>query len=135
MFTGDNVLGHGTAVFEDLAEYMKSLDKLKDAFTGRAYPGHGAVIEDGPGKVREYISHRQEREQQVLKTLGKGPKEGMTSMEIVEVVYEGFDPGLFEPARKGVVMILKKLEGEGKVEEVGHDRWRIVDNAEHDLKA
>lgn len=40
MFTGDNVLGHGTAVFEDLAVYLNSLSRMRDQFHGRAYPGH-----------------------------------------------------------------------------------------------
>ena len=40
MFTGDNVLGHGTAVFEDLAVYLDSLSRMREQFYGRAYPGH-----------------------------------------------------------------------------------------------
>ncbi len=40
MFTGDNVLGHGTAVFEDLAVYLNSLSRMREQFQGRAYPGH-----------------------------------------------------------------------------------------------
>ena len=40
MFTGDNVLGHGTAVFEDLAMYLDSLSRMREQFDGRAYPGH-----------------------------------------------------------------------------------------------
>lgn len=40
MFTGDNVLGHGTAVFEDLIVYLNSLSRMREQFKGRAYPGH-----------------------------------------------------------------------------------------------
>ena len=40
MFTGDNVLGHGTTVFEDLAVYLNSLSRMRKQFRGRAYPGH-----------------------------------------------------------------------------------------------
>ena len=40
MFTGDNVLGHGTAVFEELAVYLDSLSRMREQFRGRAYPGH-----------------------------------------------------------------------------------------------
>lgn len=40
MFTGDNILGHGTAVFEDLAVYLDSLSCMRGQFHGRAYPGH-----------------------------------------------------------------------------------------------
>lgn len=70
MFTGDNVLGHGTAVFEDLAAYMDSLNLMSKEFGGRAYPGHGAVIQDGKAKISEYIKHRKERERQYLEVLG-----------------------------------------------------------------
>lgn len=40
MFTGDNVLGHGTAVFENLTVYLDSLSRMREQFRGRAYPGH-----------------------------------------------------------------------------------------------
>ena len=40
MFTGDNVLGNGTAVFEDLAVYLDSLSRMREQFHGRAYPAH-----------------------------------------------------------------------------------------------
>lgn len=76
MFTGDNVLGHGTAVFEDLPTYLSSLDRMQRQFDGRAYPGHGAVIEDGGGKIVEYIRHRQQREDEVMQVL----KSGTTTM-------------------------------------------------------
>ena len=40
MFTGDNVLGNGTAVFEHLAVYLDSLSRMQEQFHGRAYPAH-----------------------------------------------------------------------------------------------
>ena len=128
MFTGDNVLGHGTAVFEDLATYMQSLDRMKKQFKGRAYPGHGAVIEDGPSKIDEYIQHRKEREEQVLRVLNDGPQSGMTPMEIVKVVYKEYNPDLYDAAARGILLILNKLEGDGKVEDVGHDKFRLISN-------
>ena len=42
MFTGDNILGHGTAVFEDLTVYLDSLSRMREQFCGRAYPGHAS---------------------------------------------------------------------------------------------
>lgn len=117
MFTGDNVLGHGTAVFEDLAAYMDSLERMQHEFSGRAYPGHGAVIEDGKAKVGEYITHRKEREGQILQTMGSEGelKNDWKSMEIVKIVYKEYPESLHEPAEKGVIQILDKLEDEGKV--------------------
>ena len=128
MFTGDNVLGHGTAVFEDLASYMKSLEGMATQFKGRAYPGHGPVIEDGPARVKEYIKHRQERERQVVDVL-KGEKEdGWSAREIVEVIYKDYPENLWGPAEMGIVLILKKLKGEGKVVE-REGRWALSGKA------
>ena len=56
MFTGDNVLGHGTAVFEDLALYLDSLSRMREQFHGRAYPGHV-----GPLQAAQFRSTPQKR--------------------------------------------------------------------------
>ncbi|KAF2144535.1 uncharacterized protein K452DRAFT_266438 [Aplosporella prunicola CBS 121167] len=127
MFTGDNVLGVGTAVFEDLATYMDSLKRMATQFSGRAYPGHGPVIEDGKAKVLEYIKHRKEREDQILEVLARSNPDGTqgwTSMQIVKVVYKDVPENLHQPAERGVLQVLKKLEKEGRVIHVADsDRW------------
>jgi endoribonuclease LACTB2 len=136
MFTGDNLLGHGTAVFEHLDIYLNSLERMQREFSGRAYPGHGPVVEDGPGKVREYVQHRKQREDQVLQVLRSskvapgqekdGEAEEWTSMEIVKVVYKDVPENLHLPANGGVMQILYKLEGEKRVEEnVERGTWKI----------
>lgn len=139
MFTGDNVLGHGTAVFEELRTYLKSLEKMKGSFGGRAYPGHGAVIEDGPGKIVEYVKHRQLRENQVLQVLKSSKSapgvetadaDAWTSMEIVKTIYKDVPENLHLPANGGIVQILHKLEEEEKVvEDSKTERWRLRDRA------
>ncbi|MCJ1355403.1 MAG: hypothetical protein MMC33_005394 [Icmadophila ericetorum] len=146
MFTGDNVLGHGTAVFEDLGTYMSSLEGMKAEFTtenpGRAYPGHGAVIEDGKQKIGEYTAHRKMREEEVLRELettssnvsaaqgrdGQG-RRGKTSMELVKVIYRDVPENLHIPAEGGVVQVLRKLEREGKVRRTDGNRWVLVEKA------
>lgn len=137
MFTGDNVLGHGTAVFENLATYLNSLQKISGIFGGRAYPGHGPVIGDGPQKILEYVRHRQFREDQVIKVLrscksspGKIVEESesddWTSMEIVKVIYKDVPEDLHMPANGGVVQVLAKLQEEGRViEDSKTERWMI----------
>ena len=130
MFTGDNVLGHGTAVFEDLATYLTSLEAMHDQFQGRAYPGHGAVIEDGNAKIKEYIAHRQQREEEVLKVLKDAAPASRSPMEIVKVVYRDYPENLWQPAAKGVLQILEKLKREGKVREVEEGgKWRLAGKA------
>ena len=134
MFTGDNVLGHGTAVFEDLGTYINSLEKMKTLFGGRAYPGHGPVIPEGPAKISEYIQHRRQREEQVMQTLrskradvsataGQGDSGAWTPMELVRVIYSDVPETLYPAAAGGVVQILQKLEREGKVSEQEGERW------------
>lgn len=131
MFTGDNVLGHGTAVFEDLTAYMASLELMAGRFGGRAYPGHGAVVEDGKAKVRDYIKHRREREEQVIAVLGSDKEKAWwTAMEIVKVIYKDYPENLYEPAKGGVLQILGKLEKEGKVRKNNsNETWSLCDRA------
>ncbi|KAJ8107743.1 hypothetical protein OPT61_g8655 [Boeremia exigua] len=129
MFTADNVLGQGTAVFEDLAVYMRSLETMEKQFTGRAYPGHGPVIDDGPAKISEYIKHRKQREQQVLDVLAGEKEDGWTSMEIVKVIYKDYPQNLWEPAERGIIQILNKLKGEGKVVLNDRGNWSLSGKA------
>ena len=132
IFAGDNVLGHGTAVFENLSTYLKSLDKMRSLFCGRIYPGHGPILADGPSKISEYISHRQQREDQVISTLRSNDPSTEASesrlwspMELVKVIYADVPENLHLAAQGGVVQILQKLEREGKAAQED-DRWRLT---------
>ncbi|KAF2085316.1 Metallo-hydrolase/oxidoreductase [Saccharata proteae CBS 121410] len=121
MFTGDNVLGQGTAVFEDLAAYMYSLSRMATRFSGRAYPGHGPVIENGNSRIAEYIKHREERESQILNVLGRDKEDrsrsdhGWTPVQIVKIIYDDVPESLHVAAQRGVLQVLDKLVEDGKV--------------------
>lgn len=144
LFTGDNVLGHGTAVFEDLVEYLRSLERMRQQFSGRAYPAHGAVIFNGRERIQEYIAHRQQREDEVLRALGRRggrstSHEGfaetptvkaLTSRELVEIIYKNAPTSLHDAAEKGVLQMLRKLSHEGKVVQSDDGRkWEIAEKA------
>ena len=71
------MLGEGTAVFEDLGVYLKTLQRLLDSLGTdggevRLLPGHGPVIVAGKDRIQTYISHRLEREKQVVDALNRG---------------------------------------------------------------
>jgi ribonuclease/clavin/mitogillin len=133
LFTGDTVLGQGTAVFEDLSDYIESLQRMLDARDkyDMLYPGHGPVVRDGPQTIRMYIDHRLEREAQVLATLRTGPPNGAwTTWTIVLKVYEGYPDSLMEAATRGIQLHMKKLEKEGMVRSLGgglkDEQWELV---------
>ena len=151
IFTVDNVLGHGTAVFEDLDVYLSTLSLMhstvkKAGKTVKAYPGHGMVIGDAAAKIQEYIDHRKMREEEVLNVLKYGtttqPSESgvgggevtagkeWTSMEMVKVIYRHYPESLHLPAEGGVKMVLVKLLKDGRVVyNKENDKWRINERA------
>ncbi|KAJ5630965.1 uncharacterized protein N7484_011065 [Penicillium longicatenatum] len=136
MFTGDNILGHGTAVFENLKVYLDSLHRMRDRVTGRGYPGHGAVLEKVSTRVSEYIQHRQQREDEVLRVLRYGQLEAAgdpsperkawTPLQLVKKIYRDVPDSLHLPASHGVLQVLLKLEDEGlTVLDSESGEWRL----------
>jgi len=130
IFSGDNVLGVGTTVIPvdggDLLDYMTSLERLQAEVPTAIYPAHGPKIEDGPGKLREYIAHRNAREQEIVAALGAGDH---LVPEIVERVYAAYPKALHGAARMSVCSHLLKLEREGHATRDGETpldaRWSI----------
>ncbi|BCS24422.1 putative metallo-beta-lactamase domain protein [Aspergillus puulaauensis] len=138
IFTGDNVLGHGTAVFEDLKAYLGSLRRMQNRVSGRGYPGHGPVVESATAKITEYIRHRQEREDQIIRVLRYGKldvgeqersperKLAWTPIEVVKIIYRDVPESLHLPAANGVIQVLDKLEAEGRViHDTDSGRWTL----------
>jgi glyoxylase-like metal-dependent hydrolase (beta-lactamase superfamily II) len=115
LFSGDNILGVGTTVIPgqggDLRQYLNSLDRLLAQKPAAIYPAHGPLIQDGDAKIREYIAHRQMREDQILAALGAGP---LAIPEIVAQIYADYPPSLHGPAGESVGSHLRKLESEGR---------------------
>lgn len=89
LFSGDCILGEGTTVFEDLYDYMLSLNKILKIQPKTIYPGHGPVVDNPEQRIKYYINHRQQRENEILRMLEEeGNNKLMTEMDIVKRIYK-----------------------------------------------
>lgn len=105
VLTADTVLGRGTAVIDDedgsLADYLRSLRRLRDLGRRTVLPGHGPELGDLTAVVDMYLAHRQERLEQVreaLVLLG----DDATARQVVEQVYCDVDETLWKAAESSV---------------------------------
>jgi len=130
MFSGDNVLGTGTGVFRDLGSYIRSLNVMLNLNPKSLYPGHGPVVADGPALIKEYISHRMKRLDQVKEILSRTPLKAWTSSEIVQIIYPSLPENLVPPATYNTMRVLQALQDDGKAEErtrpEGDSVWALV---------
>jgi glyoxylase-like metal-dependent hydrolase (beta-lactamase superfamily II) len=106
LFTGDTVLGRGTTVIAadgNLGDYLRTLGELRDLTESREVslllPGHGPMLADPIGTLDYYLSHREERLDQVRGALAAGAK---TPAEIVAMIYTDVDPSVWPAAEWSV---------------------------------
>jgi glyoxylase-like metal-dependent hydrolase (beta-lactamase superfamily II) len=132
IFSGDNVLGVGTTVIPaksgNLRDYMQSLQRLLAEEPTAIYPAHGPHVTDGTAKVREYIAHRQERDEQIIAAIRTGASR---ISEIVAIVYAAYPEALHGAAGHSVCSHLLKLEDECRTRRSGEgeplsDRWTLA---------
>ncbi|XP_068237612.1 beta-lactamase-like protein 2 homolog isoform X2 [Palaemon carinicauda] len=115
VFSGDCILGEGTAVFEDLHSYMGSLKAILDLEPEVIYPGHGPVIENPIERIKHYIDHRNQRESQIVEVLTESPKKFLKAMELVKTIYKETPEILHPAAEVNVNHHLEKLLKDGLV--------------------
>ncbi len=126
LFTGDHVMGWSTTVVAppdgDMAAYMASLRKLIDRDDAIYHPTHGDAVTDPQRFVRGLVTHRKQRETQILKLLGDGPQ---TIPAMVAVMYAMVDKRLHPAAGRSVLAHLIDLQVRGQVVAEG-DSWRLA---------
>lgn len=86
LFSGDCILGETSAEFEDLYDYMNSLQKILDLKPKTIYPGHGPLVLDGVSRIKQYIEHRNKRNDQIVETL-KNSSKPLSVENIVRKIY------------------------------------------------
>jgi len=112
---GDMVAGVGTILLDppegNLAEYLESLEQMMSLNPERLLPAHGPVIPDGTTYLKDYITHRHMRSEQIISALAASP--GMNEQQLAAKIYSGLIPDAFlGVAARQVLTHLKWLESE-----------------------
>ncbi len=115
-FPGDHVMGWSTTVIAppdgDMADYLRSLEKLLALPEFPYYPTHGNPIARPHDFVRALIAHRHAREAQIEACLVRGL---VTIAEMVPVIYSEVDPRLHPAASRSVLAHLQHMVATGRV--------------------
>jgi glyoxylase-like metal-dependent hydrolase (beta-lactamase superfamily II) len=115
-FSGDAVLGEGSVFIAPdpgaMAGYLAALRRLRDLELELIAPGHGPLVTDPNAKLDEYITHRLERERQLLEALADGLRD---RDELLDRVWPHVTPALRPIAHATLAAHLGKLADEGRL--------------------
>ena len=105
-----------------LANYLDSLQRIRDLDPVRMLPAHGPVIDAPRQAIDGYIEHRRRREDQIVDAMRAGARRPEA---IVERLYQSLRAELQPLARESVLAHLVKLRDEERVRQDG-DEWELV---------
>lgn len=126
LVAGDLVSTVSTIVIDPpeghLATYLASLERMAREEIGTIYPAHGPAHPDGRALLRQYLEHRQAREDKLIAALGQAP---VAVSDLVTAVYDDTDVRLHGLAARSLLAGLIKLEEEGRAKRGEGDRWSV----------
>jgi len=121
LYSGDHILNGSTTVIHpgegDMNDYMVSLRRVRVLAPITLFPGHGERVDDAPALIDEYITHREEREAQVL-IAARARDDAFIPKDLVPGLYAGYPVEVYPLAAWTVQAHLDKLAGEHKVDRV-----------------
>eukprot|EP01116_Phalansterium_solitarium_P001813 TRINITY_DN11627_c0_g1_i1.p1 TRINITY_DN11627_c0_g1~~TRINITY_DN11627_c0_g1_i1.p1 ORF type:complete len:447 (-),score=108.22 TRINITY_DN11627_c0_g1_i1:212-1510(-) len=116
LLAGDHVVGYGSATLDfdcgDMSDYFDSTRYLIALNPRVALPAHGPPSYDPIALLNQYIAHRTDREQRILKCYEAG---NHTLDSIVQVVYSDVPQQLWPYAKSNILLHLRKLEKDGRI--------------------
>jgi glyoxylase-like metal-dependent hydrolase (beta-lactamase superfamily II)/8-oxo-dGTP pyrophosphatase MutT (NUDIX family) len=125
LFSGDTILGEGTAVIAppdgDMGAYLASLERLRALHVERIFPGHFRALDGGRDVIDGYIAHRRAREARIVDALAAG---AATIEEVVARAYDDTPAELHPVAAMSALAHLEMLERGGRAASEDH-RWRL----------
>ena len=114
LFTGDHVMGWSTSIISppdgDMFAYMNSLDLLLERDDANYWPTHGPCIGSPKALVRAFIEHRREREEQILKCVGRGVGQ---IRDMVPIMYVDTPEFMYPAAARSVLAAVEGLVARG----------------------
>jgi len=120
LFAGDHVMDGSTVVITptdgDMAAYLAAIERLSvwQPPLSSIAPAHGHLIPDPAAKLSDYLTHRLEREAQVVSALAETGPDGADTAELVATIYTEVPEILHPVARFSVWAHLRKLGEEGR---------------------
>jgi glyoxylase-like metal-dependent hydrolase (beta-lactamase superfamily II)/8-oxo-dGTP pyrophosphatase MutT (NUDIX family) len=117
LLTGDNIVGVGSVLIDppegNMRDYLNSLERMRSLPNlSVLFGGHGPAVATPYRKLDEYISHRLEREQNILAAVREGATE---PKQIVAKVYTDVSPKAYAMAERAVLAHLEKLREDGAI--------------------
>lgn len=105
---------------------MNSLKDLLKVKANIIYPGHGPVIHNAEAKILEYISHRNNREEQIITVFRDNLEESFSVSELRKMIYKNVPENLHKMAEHNLLLHLRKLEKDGKIFSIASPakKWR-----------
>jgi glyoxylase-like metal-dependent hydrolase (beta-lactamase superfamily II)/8-oxo-dGTP pyrophosphatase MutT (NUDIX family) len=127
LLSGDNIVGLGSVLIDppegNMRDYVASLERMRALpNVSVIFGGHGPAIANPYNKIAEYISHRLERERNILAAVRQGDS---TPQEIMMRVYTDVSPKAYGLAERAVLAHLEKLVEDGLVQ-VDVNRYRAL---------
>lgn len=111
LFSGDTIIGEKSVVVDDMSDYLKTLEKLKELSPSVIFPGHGDPITDTPKKIQAYLDRTHTRERMILRFIERG---NMDETALAKKMYPNNDWGA---GSDQISAHLQKLEREGRIVE------------------
>ena len=117
LFSGDHIMDWSTSMvsppYGDLTQFMESCRMLQTKQFDLFLPGHGGPVKNPSERLNFIISHRLDREEQIISTIKNTP---MTAIEITKIIYTEIDQRLIPAATRNVFAHLIDLKERGIVE-------------------
>lgn len=117
LFSGDHILGHGDTTWVGeysgcVADYLASLDRVRELELAVIHPGHGPDLTDPSAAVTRFEEHRRARIAQVRTLRRERPAAGLD--DLFPAIYgDAVPPGLEGAARASLWALMEYVDTDG----------------------